>query len=95
MGYLKQTTNIYHRHRWTVKFSFSFRVFIFFALIHGYCNGGKSGDDTIDVARVVVVVEVAVVVDIIEVRRVGDVRRTLPPVVRRTPTADKKSTTDK
>ena len=88
MGYLKQTTNIYHRNRWMVKFSFSFRVFICFTLMRGYCNGGKSGNNAIDVVRVITVVEVAITVDIIEVRGVGDVGRPLPPVVRRNPTAD-------
>lgn len=57
--------------------------------MRGYCNGGKSGDNPIDVVRVVVVVEIAIAVDSIEVRGVGNVGRTLPPVVRRTPTTDK------
>ena len=56
--------------------------------MRGYCNGGKSGNNAIDVVRVITVVEVAITVDIIEVRGVGDVGRPLPPVVRRNPTAD-------
>ena len=57
--------------------------------MRGYCNGGKSGNNAIDVARVVVVVDVTIGINCIEVGGVADVGRTLPPVVRRTPTADK------
>lgn len=70
-----------------VIFPFSIRLNKCFALIHGYCNEEESRHDSIDVGRVVVVVRVAVVVDIIEVGGVGDIRRTLPPVISTDPTA--------
>lgn len=47
----------------------------------GYYNGGESGHHAIDVAGVVVVTRVAVVVHIHEVRAIGQVGRTLPPII--------------
>lgn len=66
-----------------VIFSFSTQT-IYFTLVHGYYNEEESGNNAIDVTRVVVV-EVAVVVDIIEIRRIGQIGRPLPPVVRSQP----------
>lgn len=60
---------------------------LFHPILRGYYNDGKSRHDTIDVARVVVVVQVAVVVHIHEVGSVAQVGRTLPPVISRHPTA--------
>ena len=52
---------------------------------------GESGNNAIHVARVVVVVRVAVVVDIHKVGRVAEIRRSLPPVPSRKPTAQGRS----
>ena len=60
--------------------------------MHGYLQDRESGDNPIDVARVVVVARVAVVVHVHEVSRVANVGRTLPPVVRNHPTAEQEQT---
>ena len=61
-------------------FSFSYRSFVF--ALAGYCHDEESGEQAIDVVRVVVVAGVAVRVAIEEVRRVRQVGRTHDPKFR-------------